>query len=152
MKSKKQISIERRAFSHLKVPLLINFSFVSQWNNPKESKIIKGKAWDVLRKGLCLEAEIYMKDGVLEFSETEATEKVKVLPYLILSEIYITLEFDLSPERNRIVITGKPIWHELASGESISTLKIGVFFTDVSREARDKWVQYIQDSDSLLSL
>lgn len=152
MKSKKKVFIRKKVFSQLEVPLLINFSFVSQWNNPKESKIIKGKAWNVSRKGLCLEAAIYMKDGMLKFLETEATEKVKVLPYLILSEIYITLEFNLSPVRNRIIITGKPIWHELASGESISTLKIGVLFTDVSREARDKWVQYIQNSDSLLGL
>lgn len=149
MKSKKQIAIERRIFSHLKVPLSINFSYMSKCNNPKASKIIKGKAWDVSRKGLCLETEISMRDGVLEFSETETMEKVKVLPYLILSEKDIKLEFNLPPERDRTVITGKPIWHEFTSGRSIFKLKIGILFTDMPREALDKWARYIKHADSI---
>lgn len=148
MKSKKQIFIGRRVFNHLKVPLSINFIFMSQWNNPKASKIIKGKAWDVSRTGLCLETQIDMRDGVLEFSETEATEKEKVLSYLVLSEKEIILELNLPPKGNRIVIRGKSIWHKLTSGGSISKLKIGVLFTDMPREAIGNWVRYIKHADS----
>lgn len=151
MKSKQQISIERRVFSHLKVPLSINFRFMSQWKNPRSSRIIKGKAWDVSRAGLCLETEIDMIDGVLEFSETEAREKVRVLPYLVLTKKEIKVELELPPKRNRIVITGKPVWYELASEESASKLKIGVLFTDMPRKALDTWVQYIKDADFLLT-
>lgn len=150
MKSKKQVSIERRVFSHLKVPLSINFGFMSQWKNPRSSRIIKGKAWDVSRAGLCLETEIAMRDGVLEFSETEAKEKVKVLPYLVLSEKEIKVELKLPPNRKRTVITGKSIWYELTSEGPISTLKIGVLFTDMPGEARDTWVQFIKHENSPL--
>jgi len=144
MKGKKQVFIERRIFDHLKVPLSINFRFMSQWKNPRSSRIIKGKAWDVSRTGLCLETAIEMKDGVLGFSETEAREKVRVLPYLVLTTKEIKVALKLPPKRNRIAITGKPVWYELASEESISKLKIGVLFTDMPREARDKWVRYIK--------
>jgi hypothetical protein len=149
MKSKVQIAVRKRVFSHLKIPLSIVFRFVSTWNNPKTSKTIKGKAWDVSSKGLCLETEINMRDGVLEFSETEVVEKEKVLPYLVLSEKDIKLAFNLPPESNRIVITGKPIWHEFASGGSISKLKIGVLFMDMPGEARDIWAHYIKHAGSL---
>lgn len=114
MKSKMEISIERRIFSHLKDPLPVGFRFTSRWNNPKASKIIKGKVWDVSTTGVCLEAEMNVRDGVLEFSETDAREKVKVLSYLVLSEKEIKLELKLPPGEKGIVITGKPIWYELA--------------------------------------
>ena len=117
---------------------------MSQWKNPRSSRIIKGKAWDVSRAGLCLETAIEMKDGVVGFSETEAREKVRVLPYLVLTKKEIKVELELPPKRNRIVITGKPVWYELASEGSASKLKIGVLFTDMPREARDKWVRYIK--------
>ena len=91
-----------------------------------------------------------MRGGVLEFSETEAMEKERVLPYLVLPEKDIKLEFNLPPGRNRIVITGKPIWHQLASEGSISKLKIGVLFTDMPRESREKWAQYVKHADFLL--
>jgi hypothetical protein len=149
MKSKAQIAMRKRVFSHLKIPLSIVFRFVNTWSNPKISKTIKGKAWDVSSRGLCLETEINMKDGVLEFSETEVMEKEKVLPYLVTSEKGITLAFNVPPKRKRIVITGRPIWHELASGESISRLKIGVLFTDMSGEARDIWAHYIRHAGFL---
>ena len=148
MKSKKQVFVAWRVFSHLKVPLLIDFRFMNQWNNRKRSKSIKGKAWDVSSKGLCLETEINMRDGVLEFSKTEGTEKEKVLPYLVLSEKAVTLEFNLPSSRNKTVIMGKPIWHELTSGESISKLKICVLFKDMSNEALDNWDRYINHADS----
>jgi len=117
---------------------------MSQWKNPRSSRIIKGKAWDVSRAGLCLETAIEMKDGVLGFSETEVREKVRVLPYLVLTKKEIKVELELPPKRNRIVITGKPVWYALALEGSISKLKIGVLFTDMPREARDKWVRYIK--------
>lgn len=144
MKSKKQVSIERRVFNHLKVPLSINFSFMSRGNNPKAIKTIKGKAWDVSKVGLCLETEIDMKDGVLEFSETGTKEKVKVLPYLVLSDKKIKVELKLPPGERGIVITGKPIWHELNSEGSISKLRMGVLFHDMPGETRDKWVEYME--------
>jgi hypothetical protein len=144
MKRKKRISIKRGVSSHLKVPLLIDFRFINQWNNPKASRIIKGKAWDVSSKGLCLETEIKIRDGVLEFSETEAKEQVKVLPYLVSSEKEIEVETHLPPNKNKMLITGKPIWYEFNSGGSISKLKIGVLFKDMPRETLSKWVQYIK--------
>jgi len=150
MKSKKRVSIERRVFSHLKDPLLVRFRFTSPWNNPKATKTIKGKAWDISRIGLCLETEIAMRDGVSEFSETEAKEKVKVLPYLVLSDKEMKVELKLRPNRKRIVVTGKSIWYELALEGSISRLKIGVLFTDMPGEARDTWVQFIKHENSPL--
>jgi len=144
MKSKQQISIERRVFSHLKVPLSIDFRFMSQWKNPRSSRIIKGKAWDVSRAGLRLETGIDMKDGVLEFSETEVEEKIRVLPYLVLSEKEIEVDLKLPSKRNEIIFTGRSIWYELASGGSISKLKIGVLFTGMTGEARDTWVRYVK--------
>ena len=147
MKSKKRVSIERRVFSHLKVPLLIDFRFMSQWNNPKTSKTIKGKAWDVSRKGLCLETEIDMRDGVLEFSETEAAEKEKVLPYLVLSEKEIELELNLPPKGNKTLVMGKPIWYEFTSGESTSRLKICVLFKGMPREVLNNWLRHIKHAD-----
>lgn len=147
MKSRKRVSIERRVFSHLKIPLSINFSFMSPWKSKKAIKIIKGKAWDVSTAGLCLETAINMKDGVLEFSETEAREKVKVLPYLVLSEKEIKLELKLPPGKQGIVMTGEPIWYELASEGSISRLRVGVLFTGMPKEGQDKWAHYIRYSD-----
>lgn len=147
MKGEKRISVERGVSSYLKVPLLIDFRFISRWNSPKTSKTIKGKAWDVSSKGLCLETEINMRDGVSEFSETEGAEKEKVLPYLVLSEKAVKLELNLSCGRNKTVVMGKPIWHELTSGESISKLKIRVLFKDMSRETLANWVRYIKYVD-----
>ena len=147
MKGEKRISIERGVSSHLKVPLLIEFRFISRWNNPKTSKTIKGKAWDVSSKGLCFETEINMRDGVLEFSETEGTEKEKVLSYLVLSEKAVKLEFNLSSRRNKTVLMGKPIWHELTSGESISKLRIRVLFKDMPRETLANWVRCVKHAD-----
>lgn len=71
MKSKQQVSLERGVFSHLKDPLLVGFRFTSRWNNSRASKIIRGKASDISRTGLCLETEIAMKEGVLELSDYE---------------------------------------------------------------------------------
>jgi hypothetical protein len=152
MKSKKQVFIERRIFSRLKVPLSINFRLMSQWKNPRSSRIIKGRVWAVSRAGLCLETGIDMKEGVLKFSETEAEEKVRVLPYLVLSEKEIEVDLKLPPNRNEIIFTGKPLWYELASEESVSKLKMGMLFTDMPRKARDKWGRYIKHADSLLPL
>ncbi len=125
---------------------------MSPGKNKKATKIIKGKAYDVSKAGLCLETEIHMRDGSLEFSETEAREKVRVLPYLVLSEKEIKLELKLPPEKKEIFIKGKPIWYELALEGSIFKIKIGVFFEDIPGEARNTWVQYIKHADFLLTI
>ena len=91
-----------------------------------------------------------MKDGVVGFSETEARGKVRVLPYLVLAKKEIKAELKLPPNSTSVFITGKLIWYELASEESVSKLKMGVLFTDMPRKARDKWAQYIKHADSLL--
>ena len=147
MKSKKRMFIGRRIFSLLRAPLSINFSFISRWNNPKASRIIKGKSWDVSSKGLCLETEIDMRDGVLEFSETEAAEKEKVLPYLVLSEKEIELELNLPPKGNKTLVMGKPIWYEFTSGESTSRLKICILFKGMPREVLNNWLRHIKHAD-----
>jgi len=123
---------------------------MSQWKNPRSSRTIKGKTWDVSRAGLCLETAIEIKDGVLGFSETEARGKVRILPYLVLAKKEIKAELKLPPNSTSVFITGKLIWYELASEESVSKLKMGVLFTDRSREAREKWAQYVKQADSLL--
>ena len=148
MKSKKKMFIGRRIFRLLRAPLSINFSFISRWNNPKTSRIIKGKSRGVSSKGLCLETEIDVRHGVLEFSETEGTEKEKVLPYLVLSEKEIELELNLPPGGNKTHIMGKPIWYELTSGESTSRLKICVLFKAMPRKVLNNWLRYIKHADS----
>jgi hypothetical protein len=144
MKSKKQVAIERRVFSHLKVPLLIHFSFVSQWDDTKASKMIKARVWDVSTTGLCLETEINMKDGVLEFSKTKAGGKVRVLPYLVSSGREIKVKLKLPPNSTSILIKGKLIWYELAREGPTVKLRMGVLFTDITREAQDQWVKYVE--------
>ncbi len=143
MKSKKQISIERGVFKRLRVPLLIDFHLISRWNNPKTSKTIKGKAYDVSRVGLCLETEIDMRDGALEFLETEGEEKVKVVPYLVSSEKKMRLELQMPPGLGRFSVKGKVIWYELNPEGPISKLKMGLLFGHMPGETRDKWVEYM---------
>jgi len=144
MKSKKEISIERRVFKHLRVPLSIDFHFMGRWNNPKTSKTIKGKTYDVSRAGLCLETEIDMRDGSLEFMETEGEEKVKVVPYLVSSEKKMRLELRIPPGTGRCVVRGKAIWYELNSEGPIFKLRMGVLFGHMPGETRDKWVEYME--------
>lgn len=144
MKSKKQISIEMRVFKRLGVPLSIDFHLMSRWNNPKTSKTIKGKAYDVSKAGLCLETEIDMRDGSLEFMETEGGERVKVVPYLVCSEKKMRLELQMPPGLGRFSVKGKAIWYELNSEGPISKLKMGVLFGHMPGETRDKWVEYME--------
>jgi len=144
MKSKKQIAIERRIFNHLRVPLSIDFRFMSRWNKPKAGKTIKGRAYDVSKAGLCLETEIDMRDGSLEFMETEGEKKLKVLPYLVSSEKRMGLELHLPPGTGRYVVRGKAIWYELNSEGPIFKMKMGVLFGHIPGETRDKWVEYME--------
>lgn len=117
---------------------------MSRWNNPKTSKNIKGKTYDVSKAGLCLETEIQIRDGALEFMETEGEEKVKVVPYLVSSEKKMSLELNLPPGMGRYVVRGKVIWYELNSGSAISKLRMGVLFDHMPGEVRDRWVKYTE--------
>ena len=144
MKSKKQIAIERRVFNHLKVPLSIDFRFMSRWNNPTADKTIRGRAYNVSKTGLCLETEIEMREGSLEFMETEGEKKLKVLPYLVSAEKRIGLALQLPPGTGRCVVRGKAIWYALNSEGSISKLKMGVLFGHMAGETRDKWAEYVE--------
>jgi hypothetical protein len=144
MKSKKQVSIERRVFKHLRVPLSIDFRFMSRWNDPKAGKTIKGRAYDVSKEGLCLETEIDMRDGSLEFIETEGEEKLKAIPYLVSSEKKMRLELHLPLGTKGFVFRGKAIWYELKSEDPISMLRMGVLFRAMPQEARDRWVGYME--------
>ena len=144
MKSKNQVAIERRIFSHLSVPLFIDFRFISPWHHPKPTTIIKGKAYDVSKAGLCLETEIDMRDGSLEFMETGGEEKLKAIPYLVSSEKKMRLELHLPLGTRRFVVRGKAIWYELKSGDPISMLRMGVLFRHMPKEARDKWVEHLE--------
>jgi hypothetical protein len=144
MKSKKQVGIERKIFNHLRVPLFIGFRFISPWHHPKPTTIIKGKVYDVSKAGFCLETEIHMRDGSLEFMETGGEEKLKVLPYLVSSEKKMRLELHLLLGTRRFVVRGKAIWYELKSGDPISMLRMGVLFRHMPQEARDEWVEHLE--------
>jgi hypothetical protein len=91
-----------------------------------------------------------MRDGSLEFMETEGEEKLKVLPYLISSDTKMGLELYLPPGTRIFGVSGKAIWHDLNSEGSIFKLRMGVLFHDMPREAREKWAQYVKHADSLL--
>ena len=58
---------------------------------------MKVRAYDVSRAALCVETEIDMRGGSLEFMETEGEEKLKVLPYIFSSERKMGLELYLPP-------------------------------------------------------
>jgi hypothetical protein len=144
MRNWQRVSIERRAFIHLKVPLSIDFRFMSAWHQRQATKIIKGKAYDVSKEGLCLETEIDMRDGSLEFRETEGEEKLKLLPYLVSTDKKMKLELHLPPGKRRLVVRGRAVWYELNSERSLSKLKMGVLFRDMPGETLDKWVEYME--------
>ena len=118
-----------------------------QRNDPKAGKTIKGRAYDVSKAGHCLETEIDMRDGSLEFIETEGEEKLKAIPYLISPEKKMGLALYLPPGTRIFGVSGKAIWHELKSEDPISMLRMGVLFRHMSQEARDKWVKYMETRD-----
>ena len=90
-----------------------------------------------------------LKGWVLRFSETEAEEKLKVLPYLVSPEKEMRLELNVPPERKRVVMKGSPIWYEMNREGTMSKLKFGVLFTDMSREVRNTWVRYMERRNCL---
>lgn len=96
------------------------------------------------RAGLCLETEIEMRDGALEFKETEGEEKVKVVPYLVSSEKKVRLGLNLPPGTGRCVVRGKVIWYELNSEGPISKLRMGVLFGHIPGETQDRLVEYME--------
>jgi len=147
MKAKKIGVVERRLFTRLYVPLKVHFRIVDFWSKEQSSMVIEGKTWNVSYDGLCIETDAAVREGVMTFSESGGEKRVKVLPFLVMEEQQLELEIDLPSGREKVIASGRVIWSELKSTDTMYHLKIGVFLAEMAPGERERWNHFIQHAN-----
>ncbi len=144
MRAKKVGLVERRLFTRLHVPLDVHFKIVDLWSKEQSSIVIKGKTWNVSYDGLCIETGAEVQEGVMTFSESNGSKRVKILPFLVMKEQQLELEIDLLSRHAKVIALGRVIWSELRVTDKMHRLKIGVFLEEMAPRERQRWNHFIQ--------
>ncbi len=144
MRAKKIGLVERRLFTRIHVPLEVHFKIVDLWSKEQSSIVIEGKTWNISHDGLCIETDAEVQEGVMTFSESNGSKRVKVLPFLVMEEQQLELEIDLPSRQGKVIALGRVIWSELRVSDEMYHLKIGVFLEEMAPRERERWNHFIQ--------
>ena len=144
MRAKKIGLVERRLFTRLHVPLGVHFKIVDLWSKEQSSIVIEGKTWNISHDGLCIETDAEVQEGVMTFSESNGSKRVKVLPFLVMKEQQLELEIDLLSRQGKVISLGRVIWSELKVTNEMYHLRIGVFLEEMAPRERQRWNHFIR--------
>jgi hypothetical protein len=110
----------------------------------KHPPAIKAVTKNISPVGISTELQVGLTNGIFLFQE--GAKPINLIPYLVLENKEVELEFTMPPQKEKISVRGRVVWYDFSSREGSDYFRAGIFLKEMEAKNRKKWEKFAQDT------